>query len=496
MKQIYNPYLPLDTYIPDGEPHVFNDRLYVFGSHDLEGGDTYCPLDYECWSAPIDDLSNWRNEGIIYKASQDPSRNERHKYMYAPDVVKGNDGRYYLYYALSSPDFTNHISVAVSDEPAGKYEYYGYVRNKDGSVFDRNITFDPGVLNDDGNIYLYYGWALSAPNFRKMSKLTKATQKKLVFPILERKMFNKTKEQIKKEPEGIEGANVVKLDSDMLTVIEGPKRIVPGCMDSDETSFKGHAFFEASSIRKIDGLYYFIYSSEYYHELCYAISKYPDRDFEYKGVLISSADICRDDRLEKLQTEFTTNNHGSLVEVNGKWYIFYHRHTHKSAYSRQGCAEVITKLEDGTFIEAEVTSQGLNGKPLKAEGSYPAAVACKIANGVYPYIGSIHKKPLPHITHNNDERFITEIFNNTRIVYKYFEFNGDYNLSLKIRGNAKGAINVLIDNKGTSTVEVNPNDDWHLVSTKINAKGNYSLGFDYNGEGSLDFIEFSFKSFN
>lgn len=69
-KQVFNPFLPLDTYIPDGEPHVFGDRVYLYGSHDAEGGECFCLLDYECWSAPIDDLRNWRCEGTIYRAEQ------------------------------------------------------------------------------------------------------------------------------------------------------------------------------------------------------------------------------------------------------------------------------------------------------------------------------------------------------------------------------------------------------------------------------------------
>ena len=76
-QQIYNPYLPLENYIPDGEPHVFGDRLYVYGSHDEENGTEFCVLDYECFSTPVDDLSDWRSEGIIYRAEQDPGRNEK-----------------------------------------------------------------------------------------------------------------------------------------------------------------------------------------------------------------------------------------------------------------------------------------------------------------------------------------------------------------------------------------------------------------------------------
>ena len=70
-KYAYNPILPLDKYIPDGEPHVFDGRVYLFGSHDREGGNTFCELDYGFFSAPIDDLSNWSSNAINYCSKQD-----------------------------------------------------------------------------------------------------------------------------------------------------------------------------------------------------------------------------------------------------------------------------------------------------------------------------------------------------------------------------------------------------------------------------------------
>lgn len=96
MNQVFNPFLPLDEYIPDGEPHVFENRIYIYGSHDEEGGKDFCKLDYVAYSAPIDDLTKWRYEGVIYRKDQDPHATEKRKHMYAPDVVCGNDGRYYL----------------------------------------------------------------------------------------------------------------------------------------------------------------------------------------------------------------------------------------------------------------------------------------------------------------------------------------------------------------------------------------------------------------
>ena len=99
-KLALNPYLPLNVCIADGEPHVFGDRVYVFGSHDRPGGESFCELDYEVWSAPVDDLGSWFSHGIAYSTKQDPGYSERKPFLFAPDVAHGNDGRFYLYYSL------------------------------------------------------------------------------------------------------------------------------------------------------------------------------------------------------------------------------------------------------------------------------------------------------------------------------------------------------------------------------------------------------------
>ena len=92
-RQVYNPYLPLWEYVPDGEPRVFDGRLYVFGSHDRFGGKGFCLNDYIAWSCPEEDLSDWRYEGVIYQKNHTPW-NTKEKPYYAPDVVLGPDGKF------------------------------------------------------------------------------------------------------------------------------------------------------------------------------------------------------------------------------------------------------------------------------------------------------------------------------------------------------------------------------------------------------------------
>ena len=134
MKKEYvlNPYLPEWEYIPDGEPHVFGNRVYLYGSHDRAHGEKYCMNDYVCYSADIHDLKDWRYEGVIYRSRQDPRAQTEVHQMWAPDVARGKDGRYYLYYCLD--DSIRSIGVAVCDTPAGKYEFYGLVQDGKGGL--------------------------------------------------------------------------------------------------------------------------------------------------------------------------------------------------------------------------------------------------------------------------------------------------------------------------------------------------------------------------
>ena len=414
--QIYNPFLPLYEYIPDGEPHVFGDRVYHYGSHDKEGGDTFCMLDYVCYSAPVDDLTDWRYEGVIYQAKQDP-RYPAPQYMYAPDVVQGNDGRFYLYYCMGGDygqgGYQGPVSVAVCDTPAGKYEYLGVVKNPDGSPMLKYICFDPAVLNDDGTIRLYYGTQYDYEERNDFLTNDFYLQDEI-------EMFGRSREEILSYPDSIMGPVMAVLSDDMLTVKEEAKHIIPYRVKG--TSFEAHPFFEGSSMRKVGKKYYFIYSSWQNHELCYATSDQPDRDFVFGGTIVSNGDIGYRGRDAQHKLNMTGTTHGSIIEINGQWYVFYHRLTHKSDYSRQACAEKIRILEDGSIPQAEMTSCGLNDGPLSAEGTYPAVIACNLTNGHMPHgSNSVFQISFPNVTHKGQERFIAEIEDHTLIGYKYFE---------------------------------------------------------------------------
>lgn len=482
-KQAYNPYLPLHEYIPDGEPRVFGDRLYVYGSHDKEGGDFFCMLDYVTYSAPLDDLTDWRYEGVIYSPEQDPAH-VRYPYLYAPDVTQGNDGRYYLYYSLSDKGEASYLTgVAVSDTPGGRFSFLGYVRYPDGTPVQDYVVFDPGILNDDGVIRLYYGFWHDFPTSTPEERMEK-----------QMRIFRKTKEEILSTPGGIMGPVTAELEDDMLTVKAKPRRI----LSLDDPSFAGHRFFEGSSMRKIGDKYYFIYSSCNNHELCYATSDYPDRGFTFGGVIVSNGDIGYRGRLPEDRLNRTGNTHGSIACVKDQWYVFYHRQTHKNEFSRQACAEKIEILPDGSIPQVEMTSCGLNGKALVPKGSYPAVICCNLTNGHLPH-GACPDAHLPHITSRGGERFIAEVEDGTVIGYKYFTFAEPTTVGVTYQNGSRAAdgklqIKTTMDGETLGEILLSDNVNWSRAEATVNVPdGDAPLYLVYRGHGECEISEIYFR---
>ena len=499
-KQIFNPYLPEHEYVPDGEPHLFDGRVYVYGSHDRAFGTKYCEGHYVTWSAPETDLTDWRYEGVIYRRDQDPSNADDTKQLWAPDVTRGPDGRYYLYYCFN---FLPEIGVAVSDSPAGPFEFHGHVKYpahiRDGATLREFMPFDPAVLtDDDGRVYLYYGF-------------TPAGEKKIILPNPddpnipeeEREAMRSMIANIREVPFG-EYSMCAELEPDMLTVKEVPHELIPNEDHAEGTSFAGHGFFEASSIRKVGSKYYFVYSSHRSHELCYAVSDRPDGDFVYGGTLVSNGDIGLNGRTEPVNV--LGNNHGGIVQAAGEWYVFYHRQTNGTEFSRQGCAEKIAIAEDGSIRQAEITSCGLNGGPLAASGTYPAAIACHITDPTtcakINYQNPVMQQQT-RITATEDgkRQFITAIRDGSKIGYKYFDFSDvsreDSGISLTLRGRFNGKLTIAADESMTEVIGAQEFDwddaDWGGLPCLIQAKeGAHGLFFGFSGEGELDMMEFTF----
>jgi len=469
-KQAFNPYLPSWEYIPDGEPYVFGDRVYVYGSHDRFNGHAFCLNDYVCWSAPVDDLGNWRYEGVIYRKTDDPLNPDGSMCLYAPDVTRGPDGRYYLFYVL---DKVSVVSVAVCDTPAGKFEFYGYVRYPDGTRLGEREgdqhQFDPGVLTEGDRTYLYTGFCPRGDKSRR-------------------------------------GCMATVLGPDMLTIVEEPVFVLPSEPYSAGTGFEGHEYFEAPSIRKRGDTYYLIYSSIVMHELCYATSQHPTKGFTYGGVIVSNADLHIDSyKPAEKPMYYGGNNHGSIVEIGDQWYIFYHRQTNGHHYSRQGCAEPITFREDGGIAQAEMTSCGLNGGPLVGRGEYPAYIACNLfCKDEELYIGTYGAwmdGRFPKITQDGkdgDEEpgYIANMRDTATAGFKYFDCRGVKRVKIKVRGYAKGAFEVKTawDGPALGSIPVNFTNVWKEYAADIAIPdGVHALYFTYRGGGNAQLKSFALE---
>ena len=469
MKQIFNPYLPSWEYIPDGEPHVFGDRVYVYGSHDKFNGKTFCMNDYVCWSAPVDDLKEWRYEGVIWKKTDDPNYKGRGS-MYAPDVCLAPDGKFYIYYAFA-PGITRKswaIRCAVSDSPTGPFKYHGevnlYPYSKD------YLPFDPAVYVEDGRVWLYYGSGM-------------------FFPVL-----GVSKKKIK-------GGAVVELDpKDMLTVLGEPKQTLP----IGGEGIGKHGFFEASSMRKIKDKYYFVYSSMLGHELCYATGDSPEGPFKYGGTIVSNGDIGLGNHKDvKSASNYTGNTHGGILEANGKFYIFYHRQTNLHCYSRQDCAEEIKVEDDGSIKQVEVTSCGLNGGPLVGKGTYEARIACNLTSRKgCRFHGGLFKSPKgchPYFTQtgadreNNPDQYIANFCDGATAGFKYFDIENLNSISVTLDGQVNGTVTVYASDEIAAKIAVSGSGK-RVYSAPWNGKpGTHSLKFTFEGKGHPDFISFTLE---
>ncbi len=477
-KQVVNPYLPSWEYVPDGEPHVFHDRVYVYGSHDRFGAPIFCVNDYVCWSAPIDDLTDWRYEGVIYRKKQDPKNPLGIRLLFAPDVCCGPDGRYYLFYAF---DFMGLIGVAVCDTPAGAYEFLGHVHYADGVCWGRRrgdqFPFDPAVLvDDDGRIFLYAGFYTPTP-----ALLTGG-----------RRLKN-------------DGGTVLELEPDMVTIKTPPRVIFP---KKGPGAFKNHEFFEASSIRKDGDTYYFVYSSRHNHELCYAVSHYPDREFTFGGTLVSQGDVFLNGNTdEKRAKNYLGNTHGGLLHIGEEWYVFYHRQTNQHSYSRQACAEKLSRDADGRFQQAEVTSCGLNKSPLQGIGRYEARIACNLwsKDGVGRYDGVAVRWRLrrhPYFTQSRPDRekdadqFIANMQDGAVAGFKYFTLENVTSITIGITGFAKGHMQVAGSPDFRSPwadLPIRGEGQTEVTGSFSSPKGVYPLYFRFEGTGKLNFHWFELR---
>lgn len=503
-----NPFLPLWEYIPDGEPYVFDDpdcpgrqRLYVYGSHD-NLIDKYCGLDQVVWSAPVEDLSQWRYDGIIFKSVYDRdghllNADGHGDLLYAPDVtMRYREERTAGGKVMRRPEYFLYPNnqakgregmIARSDRPDGPFVVTNWSREGAQST-DGVLRFDPAVfIDDDGRVYGYWGFGNSFA--AELDPATMAT---------------------------------VKLGTEIVS------DMVSGCRQ--EGPFR---FFEASSIRKIEDKYVFIYSrftepgefglptSNY--NLAYAYSDHPLGPWTYGGTIIDARARDVDADGKTIPTAYPNGNtHGSIIQIGKQWWVFYHRQTGTDEFSRQAMVAPITvKVERGRggrvlISEGEVTSEGFKTEGLNPLHRSAAGWACYMTSpkGIrqrYPhqfFSGSHIKATRPDSTSYygpyNLKQPHCPVVNNTSgsvVGYKYFNFSPTAkDAQLLLTAHVKpegisGTIDVMLDaptpqrgGRLLGTLSVSSSDPQRIseISTTISGlkgvKGKHALFFVFRSD--------------
>lgn len=461
-----NPYLPLWEHVPDGEPRVFEDpdnpgkyRAYIIGSHDLRVN-SYCGPDIRAWSAPVEDLSSWRNEGPIFTYQIDGQWDV----MYAPDLVeiKRKDGKkeYYLYPHSRGPN--REAMVCKSSRPDGPFTPINLTPDGKRTVPGSILGFDPAVYieyvtdpkDPDYEIgFRAYGfWGFQRSSAAQLDQKTMYSLRpdtKVISYLLPASL----RYGVIREPAGTQYPN-----------------IYPG---EDLGTFN---FFEASSIRKVGNKYVTVFSGysgpEYgvgssNSTLRYAFGDSPLGPWKSGGVVVDSrAPVLNQDGTAIQTTNAGHNTHGSIELINGQWYVFYHRPPRGFGFARQAVVAPVNvkwdekSVADGGTVSikgydpyaadgiwtakdsqgkeykgAEVTSEGFHFYGLDPYQYYSAGYASYLSNnGIQQDSWDIWDNHMP----------IEKVKNGNIIGYKYFGFGG-------VKKNQKGLKTFEGTKKGNNT---------------------------------------------
>lgn len=316
-------YLFPSDYMADPSANVFNGKLYIYPSHDWDSGAAFDDdgghfemKDYHVLS--LDDVENGEvtDHGVILALEDIPWAGRQ---LWDNDVVE-KDGKYYLIFSAKDKNDVFHLGVAVADRPEGPFK-------AQPDPIRGSYSIDPCVFkDDDGSVYTYFGglWGGQLQRYKD----NKAMGKEYL-------------------PEGDENAlpsRVAKMTDDMLQFAEEPRPVL--IIDDNGKPLRAddpHRFFEASWMHKVNGKYYFSYSTGDSHLLCYAVGDNPYGPFTYKGVILEPV------------VGWTT--HHSIVEYKGKWYLFHH-----DCVPSNG----VTWLRSVKVMELDMDSDG-NIKTMRSE---------------------------------------------------------------------------------------------------------------------------------
>lgn len=284
---------PLVTsiYTADPSAHVFNGKIYVYPSHDVPSnipdddlGSEYAMRDYrvlemEGVGAPV-------KVGPVALDVKDVPWAA--KQLWAPDAAYRN-GTYYLYFPARDRQGLFRIGVASGDSPLGPFK-------AEPRPIQGSFSIDPAVFTDaDGQSYMYFGgiWGGQLENWTTGHYVAGSAT------------------DLRQDNKPALMAKVARLAPDMKQFAESPKDVVILGENGKPLLGGDHdrRFFEASWMFRRNGVYYFTYSTGDTHFLAYATGTRPEGPFQYRGHFL-------------LPVQGWTT-HQSILEWNGKWWLFY-----------------------------------------------------------------------------------------------------------------------------------------------------------------------------
>lgn len=283
-------YLVDHAYMADPSAHVFNGKIYIYPSHDVESGipendngDHFDMRDYHVFSMDAID-GEVTDHGKVMSVKDIPWAGRQ---LWDCDIAF-KDGKYYLYFPLKDQTDIFRIGVAIGDKPEGPFKPLQ-------APMKGSFSIDPCLFkDDDGAHYMYFGglWGGQLQRYREGKAIECGAEPADNEPALP--------------------ARIAKMSDDMLEFAEASKPIVILDDEGKPLTAGDHdrRFFEASWVHKYKGTYYFSYSTGNTHKLCYATGDNPYGPFSYRGVILTPV------------VGWTT--HHSIIEFNDKWYLFYH----------------------------------------------------------------------------------------------------------------------------------------------------------------------------
>ena len=420
----------------------------------------------------MNDLTDWTYHGVAYKTHYD-------SVLYAPDVVKKGD-TYYMYAAERAGSL---VVVASSKTPWGPFE----------NPVETKLGFDPGVLvDDDGRVYAYWGGCASPCYIVE----------------LEDDMVTFKEDTLVSNPLGHSTCSWNPEDDGHISLIDG--------------------FFEASSPRKVMGKYVYIYSKRYEKPvpelgvyepnngfLSYRFSDSPFGPFHDGGdISFNGGEILKDSEGCGTMTYQWGNNHGSIMEINGKWYVFYHRQTGVNEFSRQAMLEPIDVAmgKDGMLYignvrflngepvssgPVEMTSQGAHINGLDAYKWISAGYACHIYGGsTRAYVKPVYEKRA------DISAPVVGISSGTTVGFRYLQFGNNAPKAVRVvlGSHRKLKLNIRIDSYNgriAASMDFNENQKELETALDFGIVGRHAVYFEFlsDEEGEIaEFDRFSFVS--